>query len=290
MAGIMLNLGCGPRTHPDWINIDKIRWNEDVTCLDLRAGIPYPDESVDVVYHSHLLEHLSRAEGVTFMRECGRVLKRGGVVRVVVPDLEEIVTVYLDVLARLRTGPGTEKDWKDRHEWMLMELYDQAVREKAGGEMIPFLAGLSPADRDFVVQRAGSEAGNMARFWREREEEERDGKMEPGGGSRRLCRIAGNLLRRRGSWRELLLRKLLGKEYEMLRVGRFRRSGEVHQWMYDGVELKRRLEEAGFREVRRETPAQSRIAAWESYRLDMEAGGGQGAFKPGSLIMEGIKP
>lgn len=55
---------------------------------DLVGGIPAADASLDVVYHSHMLEHLSAAEGLAFTRECFRVLRPGGLLRVLVPDLE----------------------------------------------------------------------------------------------------------------------------------------------------------------------------------------------------------
>jgi predicted SAM-dependent methyltransferase len=54
---------------------------------DLVEGIPAADNSLDVVYHSHMLEHLSYAEGIDFIAACYRVLKPGGILRVLVPDL-----------------------------------------------------------------------------------------------------------------------------------------------------------------------------------------------------------
>ncbi|ETR69785.1 MAG: hypothetical protein OMM_09304 [Candidatus Magnetoglobus multicellularis str. Araruama] len=58
-------------------------------------GIPYADYSVDVVYHSHVLEHMPRQFAPVFIQECFRVLKIGGIIRVAVPDLERIVREYL---------------------------------------------------------------------------------------------------------------------------------------------------------------------------------------------------
>lgn len=126
----ILNLGCGAKTHPDCINIDwsihlRIARNRVLRALsgllgkrrqahiaaltanivvhDLRRGIPCPDQSADAVYHSHVLEHIdrnlsdpSRDPALLFIRECRRVLKPGGVLRIVVPDLECACRNYLD--------------------------------------------------------------------------------------------------------------------------------------------------------------------------------------------------
>jgi SAM-dependent methyltransferase len=67
---------------------------------DVRRGIPFPDSSFDVVYHSHLLEHIDRHAAPAFLRECVRVLKTDGILRVVVPDLELLSRRYLERLER----------------------------------------------------------------------------------------------------------------------------------------------------------------------------------------------
>lgn len=55
---------------------------------NIQYGIPFTDNSVDVVYSSHMLEHLFSEDAKTFMKEAFRVLKRGGVARICVPDLD----------------------------------------------------------------------------------------------------------------------------------------------------------------------------------------------------------
>ena len=62
---------------------------------DLRRGIPFPDGSVDAVYHSHVLEHIDRSAVPGCLAEIRRVLRIGGVHRIVVPDLELVVRNYL---------------------------------------------------------------------------------------------------------------------------------------------------------------------------------------------------
>lgn len=59
-------------------------------------SIPLPDSSADVVYSSHMIEHLEPVvEAPGFLREVSRVLKPDGVVRIVVPDLQARIERYL---------------------------------------------------------------------------------------------------------------------------------------------------------------------------------------------------
>ena len=59
------------------------------------AKLKFPDQSVDVVYTSHMLEHLTRALVHDFLMEAKRVLKPGGILRVAVPDMRLLVKQYL---------------------------------------------------------------------------------------------------------------------------------------------------------------------------------------------------
>src|SRR5437660_3882900 len=89
-----LNLGCGGRYHPAWTNIDVAAHGPGVITHDLSKGIPLPDSSCDVVYHSNLLEHMRRADAQSFMRECYRVLRTGGVLPAGWPNPEKKPTLY----------------------------------------------------------------------------------------------------------------------------------------------------------------------------------------------------
>ena len=277
-----LNLGCGRRTHPAWTNLDFTPAAPEVRAWDLRKGIPFPDSSVDVVYHSHLLEHLPHQEGAFLIREGYRVLRPGGVLRIVVPDLEGIARAYLDALERAASGePGSADD----HTWMVLEMYDQATRGDHGGAMFRFLWRPDLANADFVLRRLGLEAKRII-------DAARSSRSLPGGSSapreplrRRLLRFLVSPRR----WRERLVRLLVGPaDYESLRLGRFRRCGEAHLWMYDRVSLRRLLEGCGLTEVCQRTAADSSIAGWAGFHLDTEPDGS--VYKPDSLYMEGRKP
>lgn len=93
MDVIKLHLGCGPHILEGWKNYD-IHPGPGGVALDLRGPLREASESVDYIFCEHFLEHLTRAEGQAFFRECFRVLKPGGVLRVSTPDLEFILKCY----------------------------------------------------------------------------------------------------------------------------------------------------------------------------------------------------
>lgn len=152
----ILNLGCGTKTSPQTTNIDRsiharLRGNpvtrrlaplllnderrrlflamDDVVVHDIRKGIPAADASVDVVYHSHLLEHIDREAVPSFFAEIRRVLKLGGVHRIAVPDLERHARRYMESLGQALHDP----DARARHDEVVSEMILQMVRREASG-------------------------------------------------------------------------------------------------------------------------------------------------------------
>lgn len=94
---IKLHLACGTNIVLDkgWTNIDlNTRNNKHVVKHDLSKPLPYKDNSVDMIFHEHFIEHLPKYEGQAFLRECFRVLKPGGVMRVGWPDIALLVRAY----------------------------------------------------------------------------------------------------------------------------------------------------------------------------------------------------
>jgi SAM-dependent methyltransferase len=267
-----LNLGCGARFHPAWVNLDLRPQHPAVRPHDVATRLPFPDQTFDAVYHAHLLEHLRRAQAEPFARECFRVLKPGGVVRVVVPDLERIAELYLLALEAAWEGDG---EARRQHAWALLELYDQTVRDRPGGEMLAYLA--AAAADDVAWQRLGAD-GPVIRQHLDR--------AAPPALPPSLLQRCRQLLR--GGWRERLIRRLLGTEYDLLQQARFRRGGEVHLWMYDRLSLRALLTAAGFQRFRLVTPDESGIPGWADDRLDTLPDGG--AAKPDSLYAEAVRP
>lgn len=276
-----LNLGCGSRFHPDWINVDFAAADDSVISHDLRRGIPFPDERFDVVYHSHLLEHFSRTFALSFLRETYRVLKREGITRIAVPDLERTARAYLEAVEEAARG---DEQARKRYEWMIVEMLDQTVRERPGGEMGSYLQQRELPDREFVIERLGVGAREIIeggeRVRREKASGAENDRRSQAGALTRLRRAPSRL-------RESLLKLLLGDEYGALELGRFRRSGDPHLWMYDRYSLAQALESVGFRDVRVMGPEESRIPGWKEFHLDTEPDGT--IYKPDSFYVEARK-
>jgi predicted SAM-dependent methyltransferase len=266
----MLNIGCGATYHSDWINID-LGMNSNVTSHDVIQGLPFPDNTFDIVYHSHLLEHISCENALSFMRECFRVLKPGGTTRILVPDLEMTAKLYLE---KLSTASESESDY----DWMMLELYDQSVRERSGGHMETYLRSYYKGLPPFVSTRMGSSALQY---------------MSPQNGApvhikltwRTLCHM---IYRLRIELAKVVVRVLLGQTGKnSFDEGLFRSSGEVHRWMYDRFSLGRLMTAAGFIELTIVSPFESNIQDFVRYKLDVVDGV---ARKPNSLVVEAVKP
>lgn len=92
---IKLHLGCGKRDFgADWVHIDGSHFPH-VKYHNVR-DLDFEDNSVDLIYASHLFEYFDIEEGREVLKEWNRVLKVGGVLRLAVPDFEAMVKLYLD--------------------------------------------------------------------------------------------------------------------------------------------------------------------------------------------------
>lgn len=90
---VRLHLGCGRTRLPKWLNVDIAGAND--LNWDLAEGLSFvSDNTVDFIFHEHVLEHLERPDAIAFTRECYRSLKPGGVIRIAMPDLDEVVRTY----------------------------------------------------------------------------------------------------------------------------------------------------------------------------------------------------
>ena len=148
MRELKLNLGCGTRALPGFVNIDnspsallgrwpllkkllflagllsqeryETPWPRDIVWQDASKRLPYADQSVDKIYSSHALEHLDKKRGEALLRGCFRVLKRGGVFRLVVPDLEYHARRYLQ---RVSNGGPSDRAAHDDFLWNIYGAY-----------------------------------------------------------------------------------------------------------------------------------------------------------------------
>jgi SAM-dependent methyltransferase len=122
-----INVGCGQTPTKGWRNFDNslsllfsrvpflpeflqklkllensqyqfIRFarDNDIEHGDATKGLPVQGQSVEVLYASHMLEHLDRDEAENFLKEAFRVLCPGGIIRIVVPDIKKQIERYYE--------------------------------------------------------------------------------------------------------------------------------------------------------------------------------------------------
>lgn len=152
---VKVNVGSGFNVTPGWINIDgnfnlifrklpksllKLiykytdvkKWFEQeyfVNTLsnnffihhNIEYGLPFRSETVDFIYSSHLLEHLFKDDAEFLINEMYRVLKKGGILRIVVPDLEYVVELYKKSKKEEALEyffPNSKADYFSRHRYM----------------------------------------------------------------------------------------------------------------------------------------------------------------------------
>ena len=87
--------------HHGWLNVDIINLQDFASRhqykyrqVDVRAKLPFDDNSIDLGYASHMLEHLTVPEALSFLRECHRCMKNGAVLRIAVPDAARLISLY----------------------------------------------------------------------------------------------------------------------------------------------------------------------------------------------------
>jgi len=94
-GNLRLIFGCGATRYPGWTGIDCFRHPSVDLLLDLRRPLPFHDATVDYCYSEHFLEHLHPPEALAHLREVHRILKPGGIYRIVVPAGILFVEKYL---------------------------------------------------------------------------------------------------------------------------------------------------------------------------------------------------
>ena len=270
-----LNLGCGRRYHSAWTNLDLESNDPEVVSHDVTKGIPFEASSFDAVYHSHVLEHLNPEEGKQLIQECYRLLSPGGVLRVVVPDLERIARLYLENHQQAWDG---DEAASVNYDWMKMELLDQLVREKSGGQMGIYMSRQEIKNAEFVQSRVGDELAVC-----QEKVEARTVKAKS-----LLSRLEESTVGFRRRMARRFVRWTLGRNAEAaFDEGMFRSQGEIHRWMYDRYSLREVCRLVGFENFRVCTAVESSIDGYSAYQLDSVEGQ---VRKPDSIFIECRKP
>lgn len=171
MSLIRLNLGCGETVIDGWINVDyalgarirrlpimgwivsklhlfDVSWDNRVLIHDLKKRFPFSDQSVDVIYCSHMFGCFSKTERSFFLSECHRILKMEGVIRVIQPDLKAFVATYM-------SGRISAEDFLERLCVILPKPEGLLKRVTVGVFSYPYMCVYDEATLAAVLLQAG---------------------------------------------------------------------------------------------------------------------------------------
>lgn len=93
---IKIHFGCGHRIIEGWVNIDAYQFKGVDYCMDLRTALPFSNNSAKFIFSEHVLEHLEYDVIPLIFKDFYRILKPGGIIRIIVPDLEQYCLNYVE--------------------------------------------------------------------------------------------------------------------------------------------------------------------------------------------------
>ncbi len=116
-----LQIGASNGSLPGWLSTDIRPSGEEVIYLDATKPFPFPSASFDYIHCEHMIEHISQRDGLNMLKECRRVLKPGGVLRLATPDLAFILGLY----------QNASEDQKKYVEWVTAKFLPEQTEAKA---------------------------------------------------------------------------------------------------------------------------------------------------------------
>jgi len=272
-----INLGCGPIfiDSSQWINLDFAPSNNAIHKANLLGTLPLKENSATVVYSSHFFEHIPRSCIQEFLKECFRILKPNGVLRFVLPDLENMVRTYLE---HRENGNHVKADF------VVVEIIDQCVRSKPGGELGQLF--------EMLREKSTLENKEMINFIRERIGENlnelSNSYVTKNKIIQKIYKIPKALMSRlQRVWISLWLLGL-PSAFRKQNIS-LTQIGERHQWLWDFNQLRTELKAAGFNGVVKSTANTSSVHDFPFYPLDLDT---DGLPRKGnqSMFVEAYKP
>lgn len=120
------------------LNDEQYKWHKQgcfksVRYGDARRQLKFKDNSVDYIYSSHMLEHLFKEEAVFFLKECFRILKKGGSMRICIPDWDSLRPQSSFENSGFAKN---QKDMKISHKWLWTNAELQDVLGDIGFQKI----------------------------------------------------------------------------------------------------------------------------------------------------------
>ena len=96
-----LQIGAQSNSISGWLNVDLLPKTNAVAYMDATQRFPFVDNSFDYIFLEHMIEHIKFEEALFMLKECKRILKPGGKVRVSTPNLESLFDVFKNLEAKV---------------------------------------------------------------------------------------------------------------------------------------------------------------------------------------------
>jgi hypothetical protein len=237
-----LNIACGNTyvRDPDWRNIDYASDSEWVHRRNILESLGGPENTYEILYCSHFLEHIPFDLVGPFLRNCAQLMRPDSMFRIVVPDLEFMVKEYL---RQLEAGDPLKADFCQ------VVLLDQCVRVRGGGRLADYINRICSGDltqlRAYAEEILGPElfdsnsSSPEARIQSSKKSILRRAISNPALVSQRLEKIYINAVC-----------GFLPNAFRTQNIS-FTSIGGKHQWIYDFQTLKLLLNSAGFTHIER---------------------------------------
>lgn len=275
-----VNLACGGIyvNHSDWINLDYSPIGDGVIQADLLGTLPFKQGSVSLVYSSHFLEHIPRAKVRPFLSECFRILEPGGVIRLVLPDLEQMCSQYLD---KRKQGDHRKADF------CVVAMIDQCIRLESGGELGSLYEFYSQSfDKNIDMAEYIRSFNGEVLCKVQNQGNNNSNKIITMLGKPKL--LYGKIAYYLQQYYIHMIVSLLPRAFRTQNVS-LAAVGERHHWLWDFYQLQQALESVGFIEVSRFNFNTSRVTDFPFQPLDMDL---EGFPRKGleSMYIEAQKP
>ena len=97
-----LHIACGQNPLDGWLNTELYPRSDSVMHLDATRPFPFGDGELDYIYSEHMIEHITHPQTEAMVRECFRVLKPGGKIRLATPDLAALLDLYRETHSEIQ--------------------------------------------------------------------------------------------------------------------------------------------------------------------------------------------
>jgi predicted SAM-dependent methyltransferase len=275
---IFVNLGCGESfiSESNWVNLDYSSNHASVIQANLLGNLPLRSNLASAVYSSHFLEHIPRAKVLSFLKECYRVLEAEGLIRLVLPDWENLCREYL----RCRDEGENKKG-----NFVVLEMLDQCVRLHPGGLLGDYFDYLKshayeqPEMLEYVKIRCGEDLSLADSSYSFEANSDNSEASSPQDSASRIVdfmthpdRLMSRLQRKLSTYRIKLATALLPKAFREQNIS-YASIGERHAWMWDFYTLSQELQKAGFCDIKRLSFDTTKIPDFPLIPLDMTVEG-----------------